>query len=122
MRQAPLFHHIALNVDDFAAVYWTAREAQACTTRAHSSPRCTNSPTERFRCTCATPAGNLVEIDWARWRGRWIRASGKTLVPLSATAPQTGAALTATLYLGRRDGGAGEAGVCDHHGDGPNVA
>jgi hypothetical protein len=24
--QAPRFHHVALNVDDFAAVYWTARE------------------------------------------------------------------------------------------------
>jgi len=38
------------------------------------------------------------------------------LIPLSATAPQTGDALIATLYLDRRDGGVGEVAACHHHG------
>jgi hypothetical protein len=46
------------------------------------------------------PAGNLVEIDWPDARSLNPRIQ-EDLVPLSATAPQTGDALTATLYLGR---------------------
>ena len=66
------------------------------------------------------PAGNLIEIDWPDARSLDPRIR-EDLVPLSATAPQTGDALTATLYLGRRDGGVNEPAVCDHHGDGRDV-
>jgi hypothetical protein len=46
------------------------------------------------------PAGNLIEIDWpdARTLDARIR---EDLIPLSATVPQTAAALCATLYLDR---------------------
>jgi len=61
------------------------------------------------------PAGNLVEVDWPDARTLDARIQ-EDLIPLSATAPQTGDALIATLYLDRRDGGAGEVAACHHHG------
>jgi hypothetical protein len=61
------------------------------------------------------PAGNLVEIDWPDARTLDARIQ-EDLTPLSATAPQTGDALIATLYLGRRDGGVDEVAACHHHG------
>ncbi len=118
--QAPLFHHIALNVDDFAAVYWTARERKLHDESAFFS-KMYELPDGAVQMYVRDPAGNLVEIDWPDARSLDPRIQ-EDLVPLSATAPQTGAALTATLYLCRRDGGVDEAAVCDHHGDGWDVA
>jgi YD repeat-containing protein len=66
------------------------------------------------------PADNLIEIDWpdARTLDARIR---NDLIPLSATVQQTGDALSATLYLDRRDGGVDQLLVCGHAGPGPDT-
>jgi lactoylglutathione lyase len=50
------------------------------------------------------PADNLVEIDWPDARALDPRIR-EELISLSSVVPQTGGALSATLYLDRRDGG-----------------
>jgi hypothetical protein len=59
------------------------------------------------------PANNLIEIDWpdASTLDPRIR---EELIPLSATVPQTAEALSATLYLDRRDGAVDELPACRH--------
>jgi hypothetical protein len=49
------------------------------------------------------PADNLVEIDWPDARSLDARIR-KNLIALNAVAPQSVEALSATLYLDRRDG------------------
>jgi YD repeat-containing protein len=98
--QAPTFHHVGLNVDDFEAVYWRAREQRLQDTSAFFSAMY-ELPDGSAQMYVRDPAGNLVEVDWpdARTLDPRIR---EDLISLSATVPQTGEALTATLYLDRR--------------------
>jgi YD repeat-containing protein len=113
--EAPRFHHIALNVDDFAAVYWTARERKLHDESAFFS-KMYELPDGAVQMYVRDPADNLVEIDWpdARTLDARIR---EDLILLSATAPQTGDALIATLYLERRDRGVDQVAVCDRYRD-----
>jgi lactoylglutathione lyase len=108
--QAPRFHHIALNVDDFEAVYWTARDQRLHDDSAFFS-KMYELPDGAVQMYLRDPADNLVEIDWpdARTLDARIQAD---LVPLSDTVPQSGDALISTLFLGRRDGGVDEVAVC----------
>ena len=101
--QAPRFHHLGLNVDDFEAVYWRAREQRLHDDSAFFS-RMYELPDGAVQMYLRDPAGNLVEIDWpdARTLDARIREG---LIPLSATVEQTGDALSATLYLARRHAG-----------------
>src|SRR3954447_26158648 len=105
--QAPQFHHVGLNVDDFAAVYWRGREERVRDGSAVFS-RMYELPDGSVQMYLRDPAGNLVEVDWpdARTLDARIR---EDLIPLSATVHQTGEALRATLYLDRS--GATTAGI-----------
>jgi lactoylglutathione lyase len=97
--QAPQFHHVALNVDDFGAVYWRACEQRLRDDSAFFSGMY-ELPDGSAQMYLRDPAENLVEVDWpdARTLDERIRAE---LIPLSATVPQTAEALRATLYLDR---------------------
>jgi hypothetical protein len=57
------------------------------------------------------PADNLVEIDWPDARALDAQI-GEELISSSSTVPQTGDALSATLYLDRRDGGVDQVAAC----------
>jgi YD repeat-containing protein len=98
--RAPQFHHVALNVDDFDAVYWRAQEQRLRDDSAFFSGMY-ELPDGSVQMYLRDPAGNLVEVDWpdARTLDARIR---EDLIPLSATVHQTGDALQATLYLDRR--------------------
>ena len=95
--QAPPFHHVGLNVDDFDAVYWRAREQRLRDDNAFFSDMY-ELPDGSVQMYLRDPANNLVEVDWpdACTLDPRIR---KDLTPLSATVHQTGDALRATLYL-----------------------
>ncbi|MEA2272483.1 MAG: hypothetical protein QOI98_1191 [Solirubrobacteraceae bacterium] len=101
--RAPTFHHIGLNVDDFEAVYWRLRE-QGLHDRSTFFSGMYELPDGAVQMYVRDPADNLIEIDWpdARTLDARVRAD---VVALSATVPQTAEALTATLYLDRRDRG-----------------
>jgi YD repeat-containing protein len=96
---APMFHHIALNVDDFEAVYRRAREQRLNDESAFFSGMY-ELPDGAVQMYVRDPAGNLIEIDWpdASTLDAQIR---ENLIRLSDTVPQTGDALKATLYLDR---------------------
>jgi YD repeat-containing protein len=100
--QAPQFHHVGLNVDDFDAVYRRAGEQGLRDDRAFFSGMY-ELPDGSVQMYLRDPAGNLVEVDWpdARTLDARIR---KELISLSATVHQTGDALRATLFLDGRDG------------------
>jgi catechol 2,3-dioxygenase-like lactoylglutathione lyase family enzyme len=99
--QAPQFHHVGLNVDDFDAVYRRARQQRLRDDSAFFSG-IYELPDGSVQMYLRDPADNLVEVDWpdARTLDARIR---EDLIPLSATVHQTGDALQATLYLDRRD-------------------
>jgi lactoylglutathione lyase len=102
----PAFHHFGLNVDDFEAVYWRARDQRLRDESAFFSG-IYELPDGSVQMYLRDPADNLVEVDWPDARG--LEASIQPdLTLLSATVQQTSAALGATLYLDRRDGGADE--------------
>jgi YD repeat-containing protein len=100
---APRFHHIGLNVDDFEAVYRRVREQRLQDESAFFSAMY-ELPDGAVQMYVRDPADNLVEIDWPDARTLGVRIRGE-LVSLCATVPQTGDALSATLYLDRREGG-----------------
>jgi catechol 2,3-dioxygenase-like lactoylglutathione lyase family enzyme len=95
--KAPRFHHIGLNVDDFEAVYWRAREQRLHDGRAFHSGMY-ELPDGAVQMYLRDPADNLIEIDWPDARTLDVRVR-TDLVALSARVPQTGQALHATLYL-----------------------
>jgi catechol 2,3-dioxygenase-like lactoylglutathione lyase family enzyme len=111
---APRFHHVGLNVDDFEAVYWRAREH-----RLHDETTFFSGmyelPDRSVQMYVRDPADNLVEIDWpdARVLDARIR---EDLISLRSTVPQTGDASSATLFLDRRDGGVDEVAACGRCG------
>lgn len=90
---------MGLNVDDFDAVYWRAREQHLRDDSTFFSGMY-ELPDGSAQMYLRDPSGNLVEVDWpdARTLDARIR---EELIPLSATVYQTGEALRATLYLDR---------------------
>ncbi|OLE35835.1 MAG: VOC family protein [Actinobacteria bacterium] len=100
--QAPQFHHVGLNVDDFDAVYWRAREQRLRDDNAFFSGMY-ELPDGSAQMYLRDPAGNLVEVDWPDAYTLHARIR-EELIPLSATVHQTGEALRATLYLHRPKG------------------
>ena len=99
--EAPRFHHIGLNVDDFEGVYWRAREQRLHDERAFYSGMY-ELPDGAVQMYLRDPADNLIEIDWPDARTLDVRVRAD-LVALGARVAQTGEALSATLYLDRRD-------------------
>ena len=100
--EAPTYHHIGINVDDF--------EAAAEVLQAHANGKLGIHDAEAFysdiyelpdgsvQMYIRDPAGNLVEIDWPD-----VSTLDRSILPefkkLDDDVPQTGEALRATLYL-----------------------
>jgi YD repeat-containing protein len=105
--QAPRFHHVALTVDDFEAVYRLARELRVQDESAFFSGMY-ELPDGAVQMYVRDPADNLVEVDWPDASTLDPRIRDE-VVPLSATVAQTGDAQSATLFLDRRDGGVDES-------------
>jgi lactoylglutathione lyase len=100
--RAPQFHHVGLNVDDFDAVYWRAREQRLRDDSAFFSDMY-ELPDGSVQMYLRDPAGNLVEVDWPDARTLDVRIR-ENVIPLSSTVHQNGDALRATLFLDlRRD-------------------
>jgi YD repeat-containing protein len=97
---APMFHHVGLNVDDFEALFWRARKEGLNDESAFFSGMY-ELPDGAVQMYLRDPAGNLVEIDWPDSTTLDARIRDE-LVPLSSTVPQTSESMTATLFLDRR--------------------
>lgn len=93
----PEFHHIAFDVDDFEAVYLTAKELGIEDSESWSSD-VYQLPDGSVQFYLRDPAGNLVEIDWPD-ASTLDRSIVTELRELNADVIQTGDALRATLYL-----------------------
>ena len=102
--QPPQFHHVGLNVDDFAAVYWRADEQRLRDDSAFFSGMY-ELPDGSVQMYLRDPAGNLVKVDWPDAHTLDARIL-EDLIPLNSTVHQTGDALRATLFLDLRDGAA----------------
>ncbi len=94
---APAFHHIGINVDDFEGAYLRAKEL-GILERESFFEDMYELPDGSVQMYIRDPAGNLVEIDWPD-----VTTLDRSLFPdlkrLGDTVPQTGDALRATLYL-----------------------
>ena len=94
---APAFHHIGINVDDFEGAYLRAKEL-GILERESFFEDMYELPDGSVQMYVRDPAGNLVEIDWPD-----VSTLDRSLFPdlkrLGDTVPQTGDALRATLYL-----------------------
>ena len=93
----PRFHHVAIDVDDFEAVYTKAKERGLLDGETFGSP-IREHPAGWVQMYIRDPAGNLVEIDWPD-AASLDRSVVTDIVALDEDLPQTGAARDATLYL-----------------------
>ena len=95
--EAPAFHHIGINVDDFEGAYRRAKEL-GILERESFFEDMYELPDGSVQMYIRDPAGNLVELDWPD-----VSTLDRSLFPdlkrLGDTVPQTGDALRATLYL-----------------------
>lgn len=93
---APRGHHLALDVDDFEAVYLKAKELGLLDDGTFGAS-VRELPDGAVQMYIRDPAGNLVEIDWPD-----ISSLDRSVVTaisrLEDERPQTGAAAGATLY------------------------
>ena len=94
----PRYHHVALDVDDFEAVYVKARELGVLDSdtfgadvRAH--------PSGWVQIYLRDPGGNLIEIDWPDV-STLDRSIFTDIRQLEDEIPQIGSASGATLYSG----------------------
>ncbi len=98
--EAPQFHHLALDVDDFEDVYLKAKERGVLDPGTWYS-QIWEHPAGWVQMYMRDPAGNLVEIDWPD-----VTTLDRSVVTgirkLDDDVPQTGDALDATLYHERR--------------------
>ncbi len=94
---APVFHHFALEVDDFNRVY-RAAEAMGIFENETFGAHAYQLPDRALQLYIRDPGGNLVEIDWpdASTVDPTIRSRFGTL---NDQVPQEGVALRATLFM-----------------------
>lgn len=97
---APEFHHIGLNVDDFEAAYRKATELGIEEKHSWFS-HMYELPDGSVQFYLRDPGGNLVEIDWPD-----VTTLDDSIVAdlrkLADDVPQTGDAMSATLFLAPR--------------------
>jgi len=98
--EAPSFHHVAFEVDDFEAVYAKTRELEIQEGEAWSSSA-RELPDGSVQLYLRDPAGNLVEIDWPD-ASTLDRSIVTDLKRLEDDIPQLADARSASLFLGRR--------------------
>jgi YD repeat-containing protein len=95
--EAPPYHHIAFNVDDFEGAYRRAKEL-GILERESFFQDMYELPDGTVQMYIRDPSGNLVEIDWPD-----VTTLDRSLFPdlkkLADTVPQSEEALRATLYL-----------------------
>jgi YD repeat-containing protein len=89
--------HVAVDVEDFDAVYARAKEMGILDSRAFGSPLRTH-PAGWVQLYVRDPAGNLVEIDWPDASTLAPETLAEAL-PLEQSVEQVGDAARATLYL-----------------------
>jgi lactoylglutathione lyase len=94
----PLRQHVALNVDNFEAVY-AAAVIRGCLDRETWGSYIYELPDGAVQLYLRDPAGNLVEIDWPDARSL-DRSIVTELPKLADAVPQHDSAAGATLYLG----------------------
>jgi YD repeat-containing protein len=99
--EAPLYHHIGINVDDFEETYARAK-ALGILERDSFFEDMYELPDGSVQMYIRDPAGNLVEIDWPDV-STLDRSLFGELKKLGDSVPQTGDALRATLYLEKAD-------------------
>lgn len=99
--EAPPFHHLAFNVDDFEEAYTRAKEL-GILERESFFEGIYELPDGSVQMYVRDPAGNLIEIDWPD-----VTTLDRSLFPelrrLGDAVRQTGDALRATLYLEKAD-------------------
>jgi lactoylglutathione lyase len=95
--EAPPYHHVGIDVDDFEEVYRRAREL-GILERESFFEDVYELPDGSVQMYLRDPAGNLIEIEWPD-----VTTLDPSLFPelkrLADSIPQTGDALQATLYL-----------------------
>lgn len=95
--EAPPFHHIGIEVDDFDAAYLRAKELGIFDEEAFFSD-IYELPDGAVQMYVRDPAGNLVEIDWPD-----VNTLDRSVLPeirkLSDTVEQTEEGLRSTLFL-----------------------
>ncbi len=103
---APVYHHVAIDVDDFAAAYRKASELGIHDATAFGS-EIYELPDGAVQMYLRDPAGNLVEVDWPDV-GTLDRGVLPEIRRLADVVEQAEGAEAATLYLrlhGQRAGG-----------------
>jgi catechol 2,3-dioxygenase-like lactoylglutathione lyase family enzyme len=105
--EAPDFHHIGINVDDFQGAYLRAKELGIQDERAFFS-HIYELPDGSVQMYVRDPSGNLVELDWPDV-STLDRSVITDLRRLEDEVPQKGEALRATLYNERLDRVAAES-------------
>ena len=95
-KPAPALHHFGLDVDDFEAVYATAKELGILSMDGFGASLRVH-PAGWVQLYLRDPAGNLVEVDWpdASTLSPETRAE---MTQLESVVHQEGDAATATLY------------------------
>jgi YD repeat-containing protein len=96
---APAYHHIGINVDDFEETYLRAKELGILEQDSFFEDMY-ELPDGTVQMYLRDPAGNLIEIDWPDV-STLDRSVFPDLKKLDDSVPQTGDALRATLYLER---------------------
>jgi YD repeat-containing protein len=96
---APAYHHIGINVDDFEETYLRAKELGILEQDSFFEDMY-ELPDGSVQMYLRDPAGNLIEIDWPDV-STLDRSVFPDLKKLDDSVPQTGDALRATLYLER---------------------
>ena len=94
--EAPPYHHLGLDVNDFEAVYRKAKERGAFDAGSWYS-HIYEHPAGWVQMYIRDPAGNLVEIDWPD-ASSLDRDLITDIRRLDDDVPQTGEAATASLY------------------------
>jgi catechol 2,3-dioxygenase-like lactoylglutathione lyase family enzyme len=96
---APVYAHIAVDVDDFEGAYERARELAILDAESFNSD-IYELPDGSVQMYVRDPAGNLVEFDWPDV-GTLDRSRLPELRKLADDVPQTEEGLRSTLYLQR---------------------
>jgi YD repeat-containing protein len=99
--EAPDFHHLGINVDDFEAAYLKAKELGIQDDSAFFS-HIYELPDGSVQMYIRDPAGNLVEVNWPD-ASTIDRSVVTEMKKLDDDVPQTGEALRATLFLKLRE-------------------
>ena len=94
--EAPPFHHIGIDVDDFEAIYLKAKELGLFDSATWYS-QIWEHPAGWVQMYIRDPAGNLVEVDWPDV-STLDRSVVTDIEKLDEDVPQIGDARRATLY------------------------